>query len=93
MPVRTRIAVALAVEEEEADQIFNRIVAERNPGAPSRYVESLIDSGDIAQWRTPTRATPAYTGARCEYLDAGDGSRLCANCHMPRAHARHGDPR
>lgn len=80
------------MEEEEARKIFNRIRTERQPAAPSRYVDSLIASGDIAQFRTNARAAPAYIGPRCSYVTPTDGTGLCATCGMPAAHARHGSP-
>jgi hypothetical protein len=87
----TRIADALHIEEEEAQKVFNRIVAERRPGAPSRYVDALIASGDIRQFHATARASPAYDGPRCTYVDPGNRTGLCATCLMPAAHARHGD--
>lgn len=87
---RAQIAVALKVEEEEAERIFNRILSERSVGAPSRYVRRLIETGDIEQFRKTPPSAPTYMGARCEFTDSGDGTQLCATCHMPAAHARHG---
>jgi hypothetical protein len=88
----TRIAEALSVEEEEARKVFNRIRTERQPAAPSRYIDSLIASGDIAQFRTTTKPAQAYTGRRCSYVAPTDGTGLCATCGMPAPHARHGSP-
>ncbi len=85
------IADALSIEEEEAQKVFDRIVAERRPAAPSRYIAALIDSGDIRGFHTRARdSPPPYTGPRCTYADAGDGTGLCATCSLPAAHARHG---
>lgn len=86
----TRIADALQIEEEEARKVFNRIVVERRPVAPSRYVDELIANGDIRQFHAPARASPTYTGPRCSYVDPGDSTGYCATCSMPAAHARHG---
>jgi hypothetical protein len=88
--VLTRISEALSVEEEEADRIFKRILAERRPGAPSRYVDHLIASGDISQFHTAAKPASTYAGPRCQYVDPGDGTGYCATCSMPAAHARHG---
>lgn len=82
-----RIAAALGLEEEEAQIIYNRVLTERSPGAPSRYIDALIASGDIAQFRTSIKpAAPA--AATHPYQDSGRG--YCAKCHMPEKHARHG---
>jgi hypothetical protein len=91
MTPAARIAVALRIEEEEADRIFKRILAERSPGAPSRYIDRLIETGDIHQFRKTARPAPAYAGPRCQYLAPTDGTGLCARCHMPAAHAKHGE--
>jgi len=88
----TRIADALQIEEEEARKVFNRIRLERQPAAPSKYVDALIASGDLAQFRTTTKPAPTYTGRRCSYIAPTDGTGLCATCGMPAAHARHGSP-
>jgi hypothetical protein len=87
---QTRIAVELGVEEEEANQIYNRILAERDPKAPSRYVDDLIASGDIARFRSAAKPVVTYAGPRCAFVDPRDGSGLCARCHMPQPHAKHG---
>lgn len=89
----TRIADALHIEEEEAQKVFNRIVTERRPGAPSRYVDALIASGDIRQFHTTARASPPYDGPRCQYVNPDDGTGLCQACALPAAHARHGGDR
>jgi hypothetical protein len=88
-----RIADALQIEEEEAVEILNRIKTERRPVAPSRYVDALIASGDIAQFRTVIRTAPAYAGPRCQYAASdGRGQSYCTNCHKPAAHPSHGSP-
>jgi hypothetical protein len=88
--VQTRISEALDVEEEEANQIYNRILAERSPNAPSKYVDHLIETGDIRRFRTETKPAVVYAGTRCEFVDPADGTGLCATCHMPKPHAKHG---
>lgn len=85
-----RIADALQIEEEEARKVFLRIITERRPVAPSRYVDGLIANGDIRQFHTPAKPTPAYSGPRCVFADPEDGTGYCATCSMPAAHARHG---
>lgn len=82
-----RIAVALGAEEEEARQIYDRVISERKPTAPSRYIDALITSGDIAQFRGPA-AKPAAANAGHPYEDSGRG--YCARCMQPEKHARHG---
>lgn len=85
-----RIAAALTEDEEEARRIYDRVISERKPKAPARYIDALIASGDIAQFRGPA-TKPAPSGATTHpYQDSGRD--YCARCHMPEKHARHGDP-
>ncbi|MEV6344157.1 hypothetical protein [Actinoplanes sp. NPDC051851] len=88
---QTAIAGALGLEEEEADTIYRRIIAERKPIAPSRYINALIASGDIEQYRpTPAHtSSPTYTGPHCDFVDPGDGTDYCATCSGHRKHAKH----
>lgn len=82
-----RIAAELGEEEEEARRIYDRVISERKPKAPGRYIDALIASGDIAQFRgAPTKPAPSVTTH--PYEDSGRG--YCARCHMPEKHARHG---
>lgn len=83
----TQIAAALSLDEEEARGIYNRIASDPNVKAPSRYIDALIASGDIAKFRTSTKPA-ARAAATHPYQDTGRG--YCAKCHMPETHARHG---
>lgn len=82
-----RIADALSIEEEEARQIYDRVIAERNPKAPSRYIGALISSGDITQYR-PIKKVPAQAVPTHRFDD--DGTGHCRTCRLPETHARHG---
>ncbi|MFE9192039.1 hypothetical protein ACFYL6_20785 [Micromonospora sp. NPDC007208] len=85
-PPVTRIADALGISETDARTIWDRFVADPKVNAPSRYVDSLIASGDIAKHRPVAKTAAPATGH--PYEDSGRG--YCARCHMPETHARHG---
>ncbi|MFI6238360.1 hypothetical protein ACIBEF_00610 [Micromonospora sp. NPDC050795] len=63
------------------------MISERKPTAPSRYIDALITSGDIAQFRGPA-AKPTAATAGHPYEDSGRD--YCARCLQPETHARHG---
>ncbi|WIM97684.1 hypothetical protein ACTOB_001232 [Actinoplanes oblitus] len=83
----TSIAAALSIEEEEATAVFQKILTEKKPGAPSRYVAHLIQNGDIRQFHTQPRPKPTYAGPLCDYTDDGHGR--CHDCGLPAGNARH----
>lgn len=89
--VTGRVAAALRIEEEEAEKIVQLVITERHPTAPSRYIATLIDSGDIhgflARVRQTDPAAPAYTGPTHRFDDNGDGD--CTRCPLPEDHPRH----
>jgi hypothetical protein len=88
--VSVLVAAALGLEEEEAEEVVRRIVRERRPVAPSRYIKTLIESGDIGQFRpSAAQAAPDYTGPRCNFVDPEDGTDYCATCSGHRKHAKH----
>jgi hypothetical protein len=89
---RARIAAALDVEEEDAEKVYNHVLATRRPGAPSRYIDALVASGDLKTIadeildRRPPRA--AYTGPTHVFAPDPSG-QSCDKCGLPAGHARH----
>lgn len=95
--LRRRVAVALQIEEEEAEKVVQLVMTERRPKAPGRYLTTLIDTGDIhgflerVREPQPQPQPPAYTGPTHDFDDNGYGD--CAHCPMPARHPRHGSVR
>ncbi|WP_371409761.1 hypothetical protein OG423_14240 [Micromonospora zamorensis] len=85
-PPVARIADALDISDSDAKAIWDRFVADPSVRAPSRFVDSLIASGDIAKHRPAPKATASTAGH--PYEDSGRG--YCARCMQPEKHARHG---
>jgi len=90
--VITAIAVALDCDEDEAEKTYRQVLSERTVEAPSRYIATLIDSGDIHAFHEracpPTKtSTNSYTGPTHRYEDDGDGN--CQHCPLPHDNPRH----
>ncbi|SBV27543.1 hypothetical protein GA0070620_3067 [Micromonospora krabiensis] len=66
------------------------MISERKPKAPGRYIDALIASGDITQFRGPA-AKPAAPTTGHTYRDSGRG--YCETCYQPESHPRHGGPK
>jgi hypothetical protein len=87
----TQVRDALGIDADEARQVVESVMAGRDITAPSRYIATLVKSGDLLPHLERVRRTaaePLSTERAHAWVDDGSGVS-CGECGLPPIHPSH----